>query len=128
MEEKITLPKEASDIVVDHCQRYETSLLNIMVKCHHEISGFSFTGAVVTALREYADAVERSFVGKGYGQNPQSNPPVCSKSDIERMKTSNGCEILVIAGSYDSWGKLHSSSVMPLCPILSRTSVITEVR
>lgn len=125
MEEKMVSSEEALKRSTSHCQKYETSLLNIIVKCHHEIYGFSFSGAVVVALREYADAVERNFDGKGYDQNPQSDHPVCSQSDIEKMNASNGCEVLVIAGNYDAWGKDHSSNAMPLCPILARVSNIS---
>ena len=62
------------------------SFLSIIVhKNHPEKEPFS--KAVVVALREYADAVERGIKGPEFGGSPSDKPPICGK--IEQPKRCN---------------------------------------
>ena len=58
-------------------------MLVIMVKRDQDLHD-DFSADVPTALREYADAVEKG---------------IKSKDDHEEFKSSNGCRVLVIAGN-----------------------------
>ena len=58
-------------------------LLNIIVTRWQD-GDYDFSAAVPTALREYADAVEKDEKGN---------------NDHESFETSNGCRIVVIGGS-----------------------------
>jgi len=58
-------------------------MISIIVKRRQEEKAM-FAAAVPTALREYADAVEKG--DKSYG-------------DLQEFKASNDCRVLVIAGS-----------------------------
>lgn len=60
----------------------ESRMLVIMVKRYQDTRA-NFSAHIPTALREYADAVEKGEKGK---------------NDHEEFKASNGCRVLVIAG------------------------------
>jgi len=97
-----------------------------MISLIHEESG-AFSEAIPSALREYADAVEfGNDFPASFGKTPESTPPACGKSALERLKTTSGCEILVIAGSYYTGGD-QSSKTMPLPSTSDLTDRIVEI-
>ena len=72
-------------------------MLILMVKRDQDMDD-DFSSAVPTALREYADAVERGIKGK---------------NDHEEFKASNRCRVLVIAGNETETITHHGKQLYP---------------
>lgn len=71
----------------------EQRLINIIIERENPIDE-AFSPHVVSALREYADLIEKNLTSNEY------DDPSEIGNDIHKVKTKNNCIIKVIAGSY----------------------------